>query len=91
MKKILMVLLLGVVALHAGSKVQLSVGGMSCQSCVSGINNVFKDDFPAYNVSLDFESTVLTVISKDGSDVDVKIIQSTLEEIGYKGRVLKGQ
>jgi len=91
MKKILMVLLLGAVALQGASKIQLSIGGMSCQSCASSINSVFKDDFPAYNVSLDFESTILTVASKDGSGVDVKSIQSTLEEMGYKGRVLKGQ
>jgi len=73
----------------ADSTIKLSIGGTTCNGCATGINEAFKDDFPKYKVHLDYDSAVMTVNSKDGSDVNVKEVQEALSGMGYKGTLLK--
>ena len=85
MKKIISMLLLTTTMVYAQSSVELDIGGMTCGGCSAGINESFKEDFPAYKVHVDYESARMKVQSKDGSDINIKALQEALDEMGFKG------
>ncbi|HFU74585.1 MAG TPA: heavy-metal-associated domain-containing protein [Helicobacteraceae bacterium] len=88
MKKIVFTLLAGVALLFADSSIAMRVGGMTCGGCASGINESFLEDLPQYNSHVDFETAILHVSTKDGSDVDVEKVKLALDEMGFSGKLV---
>jgi copper chaperone CopZ len=89
MRKIIIAMMFLTSLMMADSTIKLSIGGMTCNGCATGINEGFKDDFPKYKVHLDYDSAVMMVHSKDGSDVNIKEVQEALLGMGFKGTLLK--
>ncbi len=89
MKKTLLLITLLSTLLLADTSVNFRVGGMTCGGCASGINESFKEDFAGYSVHVDYDTAIMSVSTKDGSDVDVKKFQDALDEMGFKGTLVK--
>ena len=89
MKKLLLASLLLATSLFADSSIEMRVGGMTCGGCASGINETFLEDLPQYKAYVDYETTVLHVSTNDGSDVNVAEVKSALNEMGFKGILVK--
>lgn len=89
MKKIILSLLFISSILWADSTVKLSIGGMTCGGCASGINENFLEDLPKYKAHVDFDTAIMTVSTKDGSDVNVKEVEEALLEMDFKGTLVK--
>ena len=89
MKKLLFASLLFATSLFADSSIEMHVGGMTCGGCASGINETFLEDLPQYKAHVDYKTTILHVSTKDESDVKVAEIKSALNEMGFKGTLVK--
>ena len=88
MKKTMMLLLVLSSCVMADSSIKLSVSGMTCGGCASGINEGFAEDFLKYKVHVDYKSAMMRVKRKDGNDVNVKVIKEALEDMGFKGSLV---
>jgi len=89
MKKIVMMLILTVAFAFADSSIKMEIGGMTCGGCATGITESFEEDFTKYKVHLDYKSAIMDISTKDGSDVNVTKVESILEEMGFKGKLIK--
>ncbi len=88
MKKVVTSLLILSGIAFAQNSVDFSVVGMTCGGCAAGLNESFLEDLPQYKSHVDYETAILHVSSKDGSDVNVEEVKKTLDEMGFKGRVI---
>ena len=88
MKRIVSILIILSTMLIADSSINMRVGGMTCAGCASGINESFSEEFPNYKVHLDYDTAIMHVQSKDGSDIDINKFKEALEEMGFKGKLV---
>jgi len=89
MKKIVMMLMLTMAFAFANNTINMEIGGMTCGGCATGITETFQEGFTKYKVHLDYKSAIMSISTKDGSDVNVSEVQGILEEMGFKGKLIK--
>jgi len=89
MKKIMLILVLIGSLAFADSAVKMEIGGMTCDGCASGIEESFTEDLPKYKVHVNYKTAIMTVSTQNGSDVNVNEVKTALEELGFKGTLMK--
>ena len=89
MKKIVIGLLIMLTMAFAQSTVKIEVFGMTCGGCAQTISEVLFEEYPKYKATLEYKTAILTVSTKDGSDVDIKEVQEMLQEMDFTGKLVK--
>ena len=84
MKKIVLSLLV-FGSLVMANEVTMKIEGMTCGGCAVGINEGIPEDYPNYVVHADYKTALMSVSTKNGKQVNIKEVQTALDEMGFKG------
>jgi copper chaperone CopZ len=72
-------------------EIKVPVKGMVCAFCAQGIKKKFKAMPEIQDVKVKLESGEVTLITKDGRDIDDAVIAKTLDDAGYAtGSIKRG-
>jgi len=85
MKKIIIALVLGILALSsvAATSIKVTVNGMVCAFCAQGIEKRLSKMGATKEVLVDLKKKTVAVEAKDGQVLDAKAISEEIVDAGY--------
>jgi len=85
MKKIIIALVLGILALSsvAATSIKVTVNGMVCAFCAQGIEKRLSKMGATKEVLVDLKKKTVAVEAKDGQALDAKAISEEIVDAGY--------
>ncbi len=84
MKKILLFILLSTISVSAKAEtIKVSVNGLVCAFCATGIEKTFKKQPEVQDISVDLENKLVTVKTKNGQNIDDEKLKTLITDTGY--------
>lgn len=82
--KLLLALALSVTSsLALASEINIKVSGMVCSMCAQGIQKKFSKIPAVKEIKVDLDAKVVSIVTKDGQDVNDSQIKELITEAGY--------
>lgn len=63
--------------------IHVSVNGLVCAFCATGLEKTFKKQDAVEGVKVDLESKLVTIDTKPGNDIDDATVTSLIEDAGF--------
>jgi len=87
MKKIIMisaVIMTMISGTAFADTIKVSVNGLVCAFCASGIEKTFKKISAVSNIDVDLEKKLVTIITKPSEKLDDKTVTKLITDAGYQ-------
>lgn len=83
MKKIIVLFFIFTAPYTFAEEITIKVNGMVCSMCAQGIQKKFSKLSEVKNLSVDLDTKIVSVTTKDGQSVNDTTIKEIISEAGY--------